>query len=105
MTVLTGQFLTLMMFIQSSQVNDLMIFLAAQSLIFIILSFLMSGLCHLDRASNVEIGIGYQIFVIIIFFNSSRVLQFGVGRDATGNPEDPVPQGPGHFFTPRFPEE
>ena len=26
-------------------------------------------------------------------------------RDATGNPEDPIPWGPGHFFTPRFPEE
>ena len=26
-------------------------------------------------------------------------------RDATGNPEDPVPRGPSHFFTPRFPEE
>ena len=28
----------------------------------------MSGSCHLDRASNVEIGVKYQIFVIIIFF-------------------------------------
>ena len=24
-------------------------------------------------------------------------------RDVTGNDEDPVPWGPGHFFTPRFP--
>ena len=24
-------------------------------------------------------------------------------RDATGNPEDPVPRGPGNFFTPQFP--
>ena len=37
----------------------------------------MSGSCHLDRASNVEIGVEFQIFVIIIFFNCGRVLQFG----------------------------
>ena len=37
----------------------------------------MSGSCHLDRASNVKIGVECQIFVIVIFFNSSRVLQFG----------------------------
>ena len=37
----------------------------------------MSGSCHLERASNVEIGVECQIFVII-FFNCSRVLQFGV---------------------------
>ena len=37
----------------------------------------MSGSCHLDRASNVEIGVECQIFVIVIFFNCSRVLQFG----------------------------
>ena len=23
-------------------------------------------------------------------------------RDATGNPEDPVPRGPDHIFTPQF---
>ena len=34
----------------------------------------MSGSCHLDRASNVEIGVECQIFVIVIFFNC---LQFG----------------------------
>ena len=28
----------------------------------------MSGSCHLDRASNVEIGVECQIFVIVIFF-------------------------------------
>ena len=39
---------------------------------------LMSGSCHLDRASNVEIGIECQIFVIVVFFNCGRVLQFGV---------------------------
>ena len=39
---------------------------------------LMSGSCHLDRASNVEISVECQIFVIVIFFNCSRVLQFGV---------------------------
>jgi hypothetical protein len=37
---------------------------------------LMSGSCHLDRASNVEIGVECQIFVIVIFFNCSRVLQY-----------------------------
>ena len=30
--------------------------------------YLMSGSCHLDRASNVEIGAECQIFVIVIFF-------------------------------------
>jgi hypothetical protein len=39
--------------------------------------FLMSGLCHLDRASNVEIGVECQIFVIVIIFKCDRVLQFG----------------------------
>ena len=38
---------------------------------------LMSGSCHLDRALNVEIGVEFQIFVIIIFFNCVRILQFG----------------------------
>ena len=38
---------------------------------------LMSGSCHLDRASIVEIGVEYQIFVIIIFCNCGRVLKFG----------------------------
>ena len=37
---------------------------------------LSSGLCHLDRASNVEIGVDCQLFVIIIFFYCSRILQF-----------------------------
>ena len=37
---------------------------------------LMSGSCHLDRASNVEIGVECQIFVIVIFFNCGQVLQF-----------------------------
>ena len=37
----------------------------------------MSDSCHLDRASNVEIGVECQIFVIVIFFNYDRVLQFG----------------------------
>jgi hypothetical protein len=37
----------------------------------------MSGSCHLDRASNADIGVEFQIFVIIIFFNWGRVLQFG----------------------------
>ena len=38
---------------------------------------LMSGSCHLDRASNVKIGVECQIFVIVIFFNCGQVLQFG----------------------------
>ena len=37
----------------------------------------MSGSCHLDRASNVEIGVECQIFVIVIFLNCDQVLQFG----------------------------
>ena len=28
----------------------------------------------------------------------------GITRGATGNPEDPVPRGPGHFLTFQFPE-
>ena len=38
---------------------------------------LMSGSCHLDRPSNVEIGVEYKIFIIVFFFNCSQVLQFG----------------------------
>ena len=38
---------------------------------------LLSGSCHLDRASNVEIGVECQIFVIVIFFDYDQVLQFG----------------------------
>jgi hypothetical protein len=37
----------------------------------------MSGSCHLDRASNVEIIVECQIFVIVMFFTCGRVLQFG----------------------------
>ena len=37
----------------------------------------MSGSCHLDRASNVKIGVECQIFDIVIIFNCSRVLQSG----------------------------
>ena len=37
---------------------------------------LLSGSCHLDRAPNVEIGFECQIFVIVIFFKCSWVLQF-----------------------------
>jgi hypothetical protein len=29
---------------------------------------IMSGSCHLDTSSNVEIGVECQIFVIVIFF-------------------------------------
>ena len=35
----------------------------------------MSDSCHLDRVSNVEIGVECQIFVIVIFFNSGQVLK------------------------------
>ena len=38
---------------------------------------LMSSSCHLDRSLNVEICDKCQIFVIVIFFNCRRVLQFG----------------------------
>ena len=37
----------------------------------------MSGSCHLDRASNIEIGVECQICVIVIFFNCAWVLKFG----------------------------
>ena len=38
---------------------------------------LVPGSYHLNRASDVEIGVEYQIFVIVISFNCGRVLQFG----------------------------
>ena len=37
----------------------------------------MYGSCHLYRALNVEIGVECQIFVIVIFLNFGRVLQYG----------------------------
>ena len=37
----------------------------------------MSGSSHLDRASNVEIDVEFQIFVIVNFFTCSWVLKFG----------------------------
>ena len=37
----------------------------------------MSGSCHLDRASNFEIGVESQTFLIVIFFDCGRVIQFG----------------------------
>ena len=39
--------------------------------------WLLSGSCHVNRASNVEIGVACQIFVIVIFLSCCRVLQFG----------------------------
>ena len=36
----------------------------------------MSGSCHLE-IGIVEIGVECPIFVIVIFFNCGRVLQFG----------------------------
>ena len=38
----------------------------------------MSGSCHLDRVSNVEIGDECQIFIFAFFLNCGQVLQFGV---------------------------
>ena len=38
---------------------------------------LMSGSCHLDRVSNVEIGVECQILVIGSLFDWGQVLQFG----------------------------
>jgi hypothetical protein len=37
----------------------------------------MSGSYHLDRASNVEIGVECQTFVIVVFSNCGQVLQLG----------------------------
>ena len=37
----------------------------------------MSGSCHLDRTSNVEIGVEYKYLLFISFFNCGLVLQFG----------------------------
>ena len=37
----------------------------------------MSSSNHFDRASIIKIGVEFQIFVIVIFINCSRVLQFG----------------------------
>ena len=45
--------------------------------IFLFYTCFMSGSCHLDRALNGGIGVECQIFVIVIFFNCGRVLQFG----------------------------
>ena len=38
----------------------------------------MSGSCRLDSALNVQSSVECEIFVLVIFFNCSRVLQFGV---------------------------
>ena len=37
----------------------------------------MSGSCHLDRASNVEIGGECQIFVIVIFLTAAEFYNLG----------------------------
>ena len=37
----------------------------------------MSGSCHLDRASNVEIGVECQIFVIVIFSTAAKSYNLG----------------------------
>ena len=40
-----------------------------QFLVVINNKYFSNGSCHLDKASNVEIGVECQIFVIAIFFN------------------------------------
>ena len=40
-------------------------------------SCLMAGSCHLDRTSNIKICVECQIFLIVIYVNWHRVLQFG----------------------------
>ena len=37
----------------------------------------MSNSCHLDRASNIEIGVECQIFVIVIFLTASEFYKLG----------------------------
>ena len=37
----------------------------------------MSGSCHLDRASNVKIGVECQIFVIVIFLTATKFYNLG----------------------------
>ena len=37
----------------------------------------MSGSCHLDRTSNVEIGTECQIFVIVIFLTAAEFYNLG----------------------------
>ena len=37
----------------------------------------MSGSCHLDRASNVEIGVEWQTFVIVIFLTATEFYNLG----------------------------
>ena len=39
----------------------------------------MSGSCHLDRASNVEIGVECQVFVILLSFLTAAEF-YNVGR-------------------------
>ena len=42
-----------------------------------VLDKLRCGSCHFDRASNDEFSVEFWIFVIVAFFNRSRVLKFG----------------------------
>ena len=37
----------------------------------------MSGLCHLDRASNVEMGVECQIFVSVTFLTPAEFYHLG----------------------------
>ena len=50
-----------------------------------------------------------QVAISKCFFIAQKKLNLhfmcNMSRDATRNPEDPIPRGPGHFFTPQFPEE
>ena len=37
----------------------------------------MSGSCHLDRASNIEIGVEHQIFLLLSFLTSAEFYNLG----------------------------
>ena len=52
----------------------------------------MSGLYHLNRASNVEIGVKCQIFVIDIFFTFDQVLQLNLGHSQGITYKDAITQ-------------
>ena len=37
----------------------------------------MSGSCHLNRALNVEIGVEFQIFIIVTFLTTAEFYNLG----------------------------
>ena len=45
------------------------------------LDFFLAGSCHFDRASNVEIGVEGQIFVIVIFLTAAEFFNLGHIQD------------------------